>query len=83
MKAVSYVPVKLYSYSVFKRPFLVPSNYRQMRQLGAGLHNALRCAWRESWHGCVITPPAEKRRHGTLDNLGLVVTLEKTVRKRP
>jgi hypothetical protein len=78
MKAVSYVPVKLYSYSVFKRPFLLPSNYRRIRQLGAGLRNALRCAWRESWHGCVIAPSAEKRRCETLDNLGLVVTLEKS-----
>ena len=77
MKAISYVPIRLYSYSVLKRPFLIPVNYRQMCQLGAGVRNALRCAWRESWRGCVIAPPIEGRRRGGLDNLGLVVTLEK------
>lgn len=74
MKTIVYLPVKYYSYPLWKRPSLVLRNYQQARRLGASRMFAVRLAVKESANGCTIEPPVRPAR--VLDNLGLVIKVQ-------
>lgn len=69
-----YLPVKYYSFPLWKRSSLFPRNYSQARRFGAGRWLAIKCAVIESANGCTIEPVV--RGGSVLDNLGMVIKLQ-------